>query len=263
MGLLNPREYRALFEAERTHWWFVALRREIARALRRRGPARGRWLDAGSGTGGLLAFLDAPIAGLRVGLEWSFDGILPARSRGLASQVRGSASQLPFGEGAFGAVTSIDVLCHRGVAKAAALSESFRCLAPGGVLVLQVPAFDWLRGAHDEAVWTDRRFRRLEVERLLADAGFTVEESFYRLGLLFPAAALRRLLASRRDGPDARSDVDPASAPENALLSAVLRLESSLAAVGLRLPFGLSVFCVARKPGAPRKDTAMRIISPA
>ena len=86
------------------------------------------------------------------------------------------------------------------------------------------------------------------VERLLAEAGFTVEESFYRLGLLFPAAALRRLLAGRGGGPDARSDVGPVSALQNALLSAVMRLESSLAAAGLRLPFGLSVFCVARKP---------------
>jgi SAM-dependent methyltransferase len=236
---VNPREYRALFEVEDHHWWFVALRREIARALERHPPSRAgtRWLDAGCGTGGLLANLRAGAPASRVGVDASLQGLLLARSRGLAGLAAGSVGTLPFAGESFGVVTSIDV------------REAHRCLEPGGLLILQVPAFSWLFGEHDRAVWTDRRFRRAEVDRLLRETGFSVRESFYRMSLLFPAAALRRL-GKRGTGPEgeARSDVRPASAFVNAFFGAVLRLEAALARLGLRFPFGLSVFCVAQKP---------------
>ena len=80
---MNPQEYEALFEVEDCHWWFVALRREIRRALQRHAlpAASGRWLDAGSGTGGLLANLRDGAPAFRVGLDASLQGILLARSR--------------------------------------------------------------------------------------------------------------------------------------------------------------------------------------
>ena len=244
---MNPGEYEALRAVEDRHWWFVALRREISRAIHRHAPKAGRWLDAGSGTGGLLDALGATRGILGFGLEWSAFGIALAAGRGLRRLVRGSVSGLPFGSGSFDVVTSIDVLCHRGVEKEPALAETWRCLAPGGILILQVPAFDWLRGEHDDAVWTDRRFRRPEVRGMLERAGFAVVESFYRVSLLFPAAAGRRLFLGRRRRGEARSEVRPVSGLANAVLGSVMSAESLLASAGLRLPAGLSVFCVARK----------------
>jgi SAM-dependent methyltransferase len=243
---MNPQEYEALFEVEDRHWWFVALRREIRRALKRHAApaAGGRWLDAGSGTGGLLANLRNGAPELRVGLDSSLQGILLARSRRLGDLAAGSVGALPFPPAAFGLITSIDVLCHRDVEEAPALSEMHRCLQPGGVLILQVPAFSWLFGAHDRAVWTNRRFRRDEVERLLEQAGFRVRESFYRMSLLFPAAVLRRLWTRRGS---VRSDVRSASPAENAFFGGAARLEAVLAALGPRLPFGLSIFCIAER----------------
>ena len=248
---MNPREYEALFEVEDRHWWFVALRREIELAIQRHAPSAtgGRWLDAGSGTGGLLANLRDGAPAFRVGLDSSLQGILLARSRRLSDLAAGSVGALPFRSAVFGLITSIDVLCHRDVQEAPALSEMHRCLQPGGVLILQVPAFSWLFGGHDRAVWTNRRFRRGEVERLLELAGFRVRESFYRMSFLFPAAVLRRLWTRRlRPDENVRSDVRAASAAGNALFGGVARLESALAALGRRLPFGLSVFCVAERP---------------
>jgi SAM-dependent methyltransferase len=244
---VNPAEYEALRAVEDRHWWFAALRREISRALDRHAPKPGRWLDAGSGTGGLLAGMERKRGMAGFGLEWSAEGIALAAKRGLARLVRGSVSDLPFPSGSFDVITSIDVLCHRGVAKEEALSEARRCLAPNGTLVLQVPAFDWLRGEHDDAVWTDRRFRRPEIRGLLEHAGFAVLEDFYRVSLLFPAAAALRLLAAGRRRGEPRSQVRPASAWANAALGSVMSAESLAAGAGLRLPFGLSVFCVARK----------------
>ncbi len=248
---MNPREYEALYRTEDRHWWFAGVRREVAAELARERAGISRWLDAGSGTGGLLANLRPPGSPAAFGVEVSPDGIAFSRSRGLRRLARASVSQLPFPDSAFDLVTSIDVLCHRGVAEPRALAEAYRCLREGGLLVLQVPAFDWLRSEHDDAVWTSRRYRRREVGNLLTEAGFAVEASFYRVALLFPAAALRRLLARRRRlEEEARSEVRPAAPATNAIFGGILRLESALGALGLRFPFGLSVFALARKPRA-------------
>jgi len=243
---VNPTEYAAMFAVEDRHWWYLGVRREVERwldGLRPVGSGRLRVLDAGCGTGGLLANLRT--SAWRAGVEISPAGIGLARSRGLRALVLGSVCALPFTEASFDAVVSIDVLCHSGVEELPALEEAARVLRPGGLLLLQVPAFDWLRGEHDVAVWTKRRYRRTEAVELLSAAGLSALRAGYRNALLFPAAAIVRL-ASRRAGAReaARSDVRPVPAPVNALLSGVLALERKL---GIRFPFGLSVFCVAEK----------------
>jgi len=258
---VNPAEYAAMFAVEDRHWWYVGVRREIERSLeavRAPGSGRLRILDAGCGTGGLLANLTTPA--WKVGLEISSEGIRLSRSRDLPALVQGSVSALPFADGSFDAVVSIDVLCHSRVEERQALEEAARVLRPGGVLLAQVPAFDFLRGEHDAAVWTKRRYRRGEVSALVLEAGLAPRRSGYRNSLLFPAAAVLRLFRRRRISREsARSDVRPVPRIVNALLSGVLALERRFRG---RFPFGLSVFCVAEKPAVAR-DTIRRPAAPA
>ena len=249
---MNPREYEALFAVEDRHWWFDGVRREVAAELARARTGFSRWLDAGSGTGGLLANLRLPESPAAFGVEISPDGLVLSRSRGLRRLARASVAELPFSNGAFDLVTSIDVLYHRGVEVSRALAEAHRCLREGGLLLLQVPSFDFLRSEHDEAVWTNRRFRKGEVERLLSAAGFRLRRSFYRNSILFPAMALRRLLRRRPPpGREATSDVAPAPLSLDRLFAGVLGFERRLRGIGFSLPFGLSVFCLAEKPESP------------
>lgn len=240
-----------MFAVEDRHWWYVGVRREVERWLRTLSPGPGERLavlDAGCGTGGLLANLRT--TAWRAGVEISTEGIRLARKRGAVSLVRASVAALPFADESFDAVVSIDVLCHSGVVERQAAEEAARVLRPGGLFLVQLPAFDFLRGEHDAAVWTKRRYRRAEVATLLSSAGLVLRRSYYRNSLLFPLAAAARLV--RRGGKtreSARSDVRPVPRPLNAALSGVLALERRL---GGRFPFGLSVFCVAAKPIAAR-----------
>jgi SAM-dependent methyltransferase len=244
---MNPQEYAAMFAVEDRHWWYVGVRREVERWLADLRPTGGgtlRILDAGCGTGGLLANLRT--IGWRAGVEISSNGIGFARTRSGVALAQASVSALPFADESFDAVVSIDVLCHAGVEERQAVEEAARVLRPGGRLLVQVPAFEWLYGEHDAAVWSKRRYRRGEIAGLLAGAGLKARRSAYRNALLFPAAAIARLAKRGRTSRDgARSDVRAVPAPVNVLLSGILGLERL---TRIAFPFGLSVFCVGEKP---------------
>jgi len=231
-------EYARLFELESRHFWYVGLHALLRGALARAGGTR--VLDAGCGTGGLLAALPGATGVDNSPLALSFCG-----RRDLVRLLCADVSRLPFRDGAFDAVVSADVLYHRAVADdAAALAELGRVVRPGGAVILNLPAHRALRGAHDDFVHGARRYARGDVARLAARAGLRVERLTSWNCALLPAAFLARRLS--RGGP-ARSDVSLPPAPLNAALAAWLRAESALA-LRTGLPWGLSVFAVLRRP---------------
>ena len=200
-------------------------------------------LDAGCGTGGLLRALTASGSPTMIGLDFVEAAATVAREKSGCAVTVGSVNALPFRDGRLTAVFSMDVLCHRGVDEACALAEVYRCLAPGGVLIMNLPAYRWMLSAHDQRVHNVRRYRRSEVIAMLARAGFRVSLASYWNTFLFPLMVLKRKIL----GGD-ESDVRPFPAPFEFLFRAVLSFERGLLGVGLRLPFGGSIFAVAVKP---------------
>jgi len=249
---MEPDEYARMFALEESHWWYRALRRYIHQALARAGalpraPARPpAGLDAGCGTGMLLASWGASVRG--VGLDYSAAAIAGARRRGLRQLMRASVEAIPLRSAGLDLIVSADVLYHRGVSDdVAALREFQRCLRPGGVLVLNLPAFDWLRSSHDAAIHTARRYTAGEIRAKLRCAGLRPVRVRYWNWMLFPLIALVRLARRRSDPAPAApaSDLRPVAPALNAVLNALLALEARLAFVPA--PAGLSILAVARK----------------
>ena len=154
---------RSLGDIEDRHWWF-AERRSLIRSqvegVRPVGPA----LDVGAAAGGNTRVLVE--AGWDcVALEYSQMGADMASERGL-TVVRGDATKLPIADYALGLVVAYDVLEHIEDDVAAA-REFFRCLRPGGQLLVAVPADMRLWSAHDEAVDHVRRYERDELLALI------------------------------------------------------------------------------------------------
>jgi SAM-dependent methyltransferase len=149
----------------------------------------------------------------------------------------------PFPSGTFDLVTSFEVIYHRAVTDdSAALGEFARVLKPSGWLLLRVPAHDWLRGAHDRHVHTQRRYGARELRGKIVQAGLTVRRLTPVGAWLLPLAALRRL--TQRDSA-AESDVTEPAPWLNAALTEALAAE----AAWLRhwnLPFGLSLLVLAQ-----------------
>jgi SAM-dependent methyltransferase len=243
-------EYERLAALDRRLWWFQGLHAEIVGALGRHGdwsPAE-RVLDAGCGTGGLLVSLRDRMPAMELfGLE--LDGIAASVAQSASGRpiAGGSVNQLPFRDGSFSAIVSADVLCHRGVEEATVLREFRRCLRPGGLLVLNLPAYQWLLSDHDVAVHNVRRYTAGGVRSLLTAAGFTEILTSYWNTLLFPLMALKRKLARRREGKPS-SDVVLMPALVERLFAAIVRFESTLLGAGVRLPFGGSVLATAMRP---------------
>lgn len=232
---------------ENTMWWYRALHAGLIERLARAGlPERAVVLDAGCGTGGLLQRLAAAHKDLVLaGLEYDPEAATLARTKtGLPIDV-GSVNAMPYPAASFDAILSADVLCHAGVDETAALGEFFRCLKPGGHLLLNLPAYQWMMSAHDARVHNIRRYTAGQAARLVKAAGFAAVTAGYWNSLLFPLMLLHRLLAGRRE--EAASDVRAFPGWQDRLFSTVTAVERSLARRGFDLPFGGSVWVWARK----------------
>jgi SAM-dependent methyltransferase len=244
---VEPAEYALMDAAEDGMWWYRAAHARVLDALRERPGAEGPLLDAGCGTGGLLRRLadELPKRAL-VGLDYMPEAARRAAAKSGRPVTAGDTNLLPFPDASFGAAISIDVICHAGVEPARALAEFHRVLRPGGTLVLNLPAYEWLTSAHDRRVHNARRFTRGGAARLLAAAGFAQVVGRYWNGLLLPLMVLQRKVLQRR--PDAPSDVTNFPPWVDAALHAVSEFERRLGALGLGMPAGGSVLMLATRP---------------
>jgi SAM-dependent methyltransferase len=196
-----------------------------------------RLLDVGAGTG---VFTETFAERCDEVVAVEPDGALQAeleRRLGRMPNVRvvhGDLGALPQGQ-RFDTVACFNVLEH--IDDDVGVLRSFReRLEPGGALLLLVPAHPSLYGPMDRTVGHRRRYTRQSLGRALANAGYDVDV----LRLVNPVGALGWLVAGRiarrREIPTGPLSVYDHLVP---LLRALDRL---------RLPFGLSVWAVARAP---------------
>jgi SAM-dependent methyltransferase len=230
-------------------WWYRGLRtlvvQELVRVLERRSVS-GPILDAGCGTGGMLARLGASVAGCpTVGLEYDPDAAALARRKSGRPVVSASVNEMPLGDATLGGYLSLDVICHGGVDPERAAQEARRCLKPGAIALFNLPAYGWMLSAHDRRVHNVRRFTRGQARALLAGHGFKILKATYWNTLLFPLMLLHRLT----ERADADSDVRDFPRWLDALFSAALAVERAVIARGLSLPFGGSLLIVAARDG--------------
>ena len=236
--------YREQFELEDTHWWFQGRRAVIWALLRRAGTAQDlRLLDAGCGTGRNL--LEFGRLGTTQGVDFSPDALEFCRQRGLKDVSQGRIEDLPFEDGSFDLILATDVIEHLSDDHAALL-ELRRVAAPGGRLLVTVPAYSWLWSQHDTAHHHFRRYTLRVLQKRLIAAGWEPLAWTYFNTLLLPPIAAVRLLGRRKASQNGdRPDLELTPPVLNRLLEQPMRLEAGMIGRGMRLPAGVSIGVVA------------------
>jgi SAM-dependent methyltransferase len=239
------------YELGKAYWWLAGKYRiihdVIRRAERPAGP-RPRVLDLGCGPGNFLDFL-APY-GETFGSDFSVDALRFCVSRGYPRLFRADFHSLPIRSETFDIVTCIDVLEHLQDDRRAA-RELARVLRPSGLLVVTVPAFQFLWGDHDTLYGHYRRYRAREVRERLSAAGLQVTRvSYFEPLFVAPLWLFRKLkkLFARDQSIAKRDDFVSLSRPVNAALTHLLAAERFPLRF-MNFPFGVTLLATARKPG--------------
>lgn len=251
---MNEPEYERMYRLEDSYWWFVGRHRLVEALLRTRYGAAGtqnsaaplNFLDVGCGTGAMSVRLTR--WGRVVSADFSPNALKFSRRRGLKNLVGADAMKLPFADDGFDAIVTMDVLEHL-PDDCAAMREFFRVLKPGGRVFATVPAYQHLWSEHDVALMHFRRYQIREMRERMEAAGFRIEKLSHTMTALYPVVALQRRLNARKpphDPPQAAMPSVPA--PLNAALTGFLGAENALAR-RMNFPFGVSILCIAVKPG--------------
>jgi ubiquinone/menaquinone biosynthesis C-methylase UbiE len=213
-----------------------------------------RVLDIGCGAGNMFHHLSR--YGPVTGVDNNPKPLEVARERGY--EVReGEAEALPFDDQSFDVVALLDTVEHCDD-DMAVLQECYRVCAPGGYLVVTVPAHKWLWSHNDVLNDHKRRYSKGDLGEKLRGLGFCITRMSYNNFFVFPmAAALILLRKGAQQEPELGSphfdeesyqvEMEPAPPLLNAILSAVTWTESQILR-WVNLPMGTSIICIAQKP---------------
>ena len=229
---------------DQRHWWFVG-RRAVILSLARELFGRGglRLSEIGCGTGSLLEALSE--FGEVTGVEGSPDFLRVARRYGRPVLSGTLPDAIPLPPGSLDGVLLLDVLEHIDDDQTA-LRAVWRLLAPGGLLLCTVPAYQALWSSHDVVLGHRRRYTRATLRRALDGAEFRVTRLTYFNTLLAPPVAVVRLFGRRRRA--LRHDLVSPPRWLNTLLARFFALEAPLLR-RVNFPFGISVLATAQRPG--------------
>ncbi len=234
---MDPALWEEISAVEDRHWWFTARRSIIRNLVTELAPPGASLLDLGCGTGFTLEALigthDAwglePDAGVRARAREA------VRHRVLAGD---TADLSALGGRTFDVVLLLDVLEHV-KDDIGALRSAQAALAPGGNLVITVPADPLLWSDHDERNAHFRRYTAASLRALLAEAGLAPTLLTHMNARLYPLARLHR-----RRGSSSAAELRVPPAPVNALFRSVFAGERHHLARGYKR--GLSLVAVAQ-----------------
>ena len=240
----NRNPYDVESDVERFHWWFVTRKRLLRSILASLKITKNCVsLEVGCGTGANLRTLVA--AGLYgIGLDRSTYALTLVRIKEELPLLAGDLNNLPIKTKSVGFVIAMDILEHL-EDDAKGIIESHRVLKEGGILILTVPAFEFLWGIQDIVTGHKRRYSRKQINNKLEAVGFDVlKSSYFNFFLFFPILIARRIIQLLRLKIQSENEVN--FRVLNFFLKKIFSLEVRLLKY-VSLPFGVSILCIARK----------------
>ena len=243
-GVFADAQAATLLESDSQHWWFHSKAVLASSMLRRHLPAGlrdARLLDVGAGAGGVTA-----------AMGWRSDRVCAVegsetlcrygRDRHTLFTVVGLAERLPLRDRSVGVVTALDVIEHFERPELV-LGEARRVLQDDGLLVVNVPAHEWLWSGADELLGHVCRYTRPILRAQLESAGFEVLYMSHIFSWLVTPVWLQRRLTR-----DPRRQLGlQATSPVIDRVAMILTAVEREVVRHVPLPFGTSILCVMAK----------------
>ena len=248
----NRSEYQRMFEVEQKLWWYQTLHGKVLKQITYHFKSFNpqlRILDAACGTGGLLAFLKQKGYLNTTGFDYSQHAIDFSLERNL---------NVSFGDlknvEAFRPDERFDVICCNDAMYflddpeiVRALKAFKKKLNPGGIILINIHAFEAFSGTHDIAVGSSRRFVFKDFFAYTQASGLKIQyKTYWPFALSLPIWLVRRWQRYQirkgnmnHAGPD--SDVSYPGDFINGILKATMRIEET---IFNSAPFGSSLFMV-------------------
>lgn len=255
--------YREQFEIEENHWWFRGRRRMIWALLKRAGiTSSPRILDAGCGTGrNMIEFRGL---GEPEGVDFSPEAVEFCHLRGLSQVVEAPVEKLPYEDGRFDLILATDVIEHLDDDRRA-LTELRRVSAPGGHLLITVPAYQWLWSSFDDSLHHRRRYTVSHLAAQARAAGWEPQVETYFYSAMLPLVAIVRMIRRWRSDQSTSSDLSLGMGSSlNRWLDLPVRGEARLVERGRRLRAGVSIgmVCVADRRPVPAPPPTLAVPEP-
>jgi len=244
---MEPAAYLEMAQTESSHWWFVGRRAILTMVIRSLSfPKDARILEVGCGTGGNLDLLAEFGEVCAMELDPGGRQIATEKTANRYDIRAGSCpDDIPFGSQKFDLICLFDVLEHIEGDRDALAGLKER-LAPGGRLIVTVPAYQWLWGPHDAFLYHKRRYTAGTLGKVVAAAGLRMPRITYFNTLLFPLVLVGRLKDKLLGSKTATGTGVPPTAL-NRVLTGMFSAERVWLA-GADLPFGVSLLCVLEEP---------------
>jgi SAM-dependent methyltransferase/putative flippase GtrA len=235
--------YLEMAETNSRHWWFSSRRAILSRMIESLDlPQNSKILEVVYGTGGNLQMLAKfkEISTLEI----------DANTRAMASKKTNNLyeiragyclSEIPFHDQRFDLVCMFDVLEHVDQDTEILIAIK-QLLAKNGLILITVPAYQWLWGVHDESIHHKRRYSATQLRKKVVAAELQPVKISYFNTILFPLAASVRLKDKLLRSPSATGTSVPPT-PINKLFRTLFGAEGVLLE-RFNLPFGVSLLCI-------------------
>ncbi|WP_373512884.1 class I SAM-dependent methyltransferase [Persicitalea sp.] len=247
----NRAEYERMHDLERNLWWYRSLHDKILHQISRHfGKTRDlAILDAGCGTGGMLAVLRENGYDDLAGFDFSQDAIELSVERGLDvsfGDLRQVEEFRP--EGRYDVIICNDALYILNDEEMVRALAAFRQrLKPNGLILVNVHAFDAFAGTHDVVMNSPRRYRKKMFEQYTHRVGLKLSyATYWPFFLALPIWLVRRwqrhqLKTGKIDLDALESDVQYPGDSVNRILRFLTDTEHRIIR---RAPVGSSLFMV-------------------
>lgn len=244
---MEKHEYLNMYMAETEYWWYKALHELVELVVKKNSFGKELQIfDAGCGTGKMMEILEK--YGEVEGIDYSKDALKFSKKRGVKNVKLCDLNNWNENKYSYNIIVCLDVLYHSGIKDDIEIIRKFySALSNNGILILNVPAFNILRRNHDLIVSTKKRYRKSTIIDKIQNIGFEIKIASYRLPHLFIVILLKKLLNKLYRPKNMASDLLLLKGWLNKTLLYINRIENKLILQRITIPFGSSLFIVAKK----------------